>query len=65
MTALLHAELLKLRTTRTFAVVVGTAQAIALIPGASRSGTTITAGLFRGLDRAIDHDELHCHPGPL
>lgn len=31
---------------------VGTAQALALIPGASRSGTTITAGLFRGLDRA-------------
>jgi undecaprenyl-diphosphatase len=33
------------------AIVVGTAQALALIPGASRSGTTITAGLFRGLDR--------------
>jgi undecaprenyl-diphosphatase len=33
------------------AVVVGTAQAIALIPGASRSGTTITGGLFRGLTR--------------
>jgi undecaprenyl-diphosphatase len=33
-------------------VAVGTAQALALIPGASRSGTTITAGLFRGLDRA-------------
>ena len=35
----------------TDAVVVGTAQALALIPGASRSGTTITAGLFRGLTR--------------
>jgi undecaprenyl-diphosphatase len=35
----------------TDAVVVGTAQALALIPGASRSGTTITAGLFRGLNR--------------
>jgi undecaprenyl-diphosphatase len=35
----------------TDAVVVGTAQAIALIPGASRSGTTITGGLFRGLTR--------------
>ena len=35
----------------TDAVVVGSAQALALIPGASRSGTTITAGLFRGLDR--------------
>ena len=34
------------------AIVVGAAQALALIPGASRSGTTITAGLFRGLDRA-------------
>lgn len=32
-------------------LVVGTAQALSLIPGASRSGTTITAGLFRGLDR--------------
>lgn len=35
----------------TDAVVVGTAQVLALIPGASRSGTTITAGLFRGLTR--------------
>jgi undecaprenyl-diphosphatase len=34
------------------ALAVGAAQALALIPGASRSGTTITAGLFRGLDRA-------------
>jgi undecaprenyl-diphosphatase len=33
------------------AVVVGTAQALSLIPGSSRSGTTIAAGLFRGLDR--------------
>ena len=33
------------------AVVVGAAQALALIPGSSRSGTTITAGLFRGLTR--------------
>jgi undecaprenyl-diphosphatase len=31
---------------------VGTAQAIALIPGISRSGITISAGLLRGLDRA-------------
>ena len=34
------------------AVVVGAAQAVALVPGVSRSGITITAGLFRGLDRA-------------
>lgn len=33
------------------AVVVGLAQALALIPGVSRSGSTITAGLFRGLKR--------------
>lgn len=37
--------------TTTDAVVVGAAQTLALIPGASRSGTTITAGLFRGLTR--------------
>ncbi len=33
-------------------VVVGTAQALALIPGVSRSGSTLTAGLFLGLRRA-------------
>jgi undecaprenyl-diphosphatase len=33
------------------AVIVGCAQALALIPGASRSGTTITAGLFSGMTR--------------
>jgi len=32
--------------------VIGIAQALALVPGVSRSGATITAGLFRGLDRA-------------
>jgi undecaprenyl-diphosphatase len=33
------------------ALVMGLAQAIALVPGVSRSGITMTAGLFRGLDR--------------
>ncbi len=34
------------------ALLIGCGQALALIPGASRSGTTITAGLLLGLDRA-------------
>jgi len=34
------------------AVVVGLMQVIAVFPGASRSGTTISGGLFRGFDRA-------------
>ncbi len=33
-------------------VLIGCAQAIAIVPGTSRSGITITAGLFRNLDRA-------------
>lgn len=33
-------------------VIIGLAQTLALIPGVSRSGATITAGLFRGLTRA-------------
>jgi len=33
------------------ALVVGCAQALALIPGTSRSGITITAGLLGGIDR--------------
>ncbi|HHU05802.1 MAG TPA: undecaprenyl-diphosphate phosphatase [Clostridiales bacterium] len=33
------------------AMFVGIAQAIAIVPGLSRSGTTITAGLFQGFDR--------------
>ncbi len=32
-------------------VVIGCAQALALVPGTSRSGATITAGLFLGLSR--------------
>ena len=33
------------------AILIGSAQAFALIPGVSRSGSTITAGLARGLNR--------------
>jgi len=32
-------------------IIIGIAQAFALIPGVSRSGSTITAGLFQGLTR--------------
>lgn len=35
------------------AAVIGIAQAIALIPGVSRSGITISAGLFRGFERGL------------
>ena len=34
------------------AIAVGAAQALALLPGISRSGSTISAGLLRGLQRA-------------
>jgi len=38
-------------TTLTDAVIIGVVQCLALVPGVSRSGATISAGLFRGLDR--------------
>jgi len=34
------------------AIVIGLSQAVAIIPGVSRSGATITAGLFLGLSRS-------------
>jgi undecaprenyl-diphosphatase len=33
-------------------ITMGLAQALALIPGVSRSGSTLTAGLFMGLERS-------------
>ncbi|HEY9333039.1 MAG TPA: undecaprenyl-diphosphate phosphatase [Kribbella sp.] len=39
------------RITMVDAIVMGVVQCLALIPGVSRSGATISAGLFRGLDR--------------
>ncbi len=34
-------------------LIIGLAQAVAIAPGISRSGTTIAAGLFRGLERKM------------
>lgn len=34
-------------------IIIGIFQGIAIIPGISRSGSTIVAGLFRGLDRSL------------
>ena len=44
-----HVEQLSLRD----AVTVGLAQCLALVPGVSRSGATISAGLFLNLDREL------------
>ena len=35
------------------AIVVGLAQAVAVVPGLSRSGTTISAGMLRGFERSF------------
>ncbi len=41
----------KKRLTWIDSIIIGTAQGIAIIPGLSRSGLTISAGLFRGVER--------------
>ncbi len=38
-------------TTLRDSIIIGLVQCLALVPGVSRSGATISAGLFRGLDR--------------
>lgn len=44
-----HTHLENIKTSQ--GLVMGFAQALAIVPGISRSGSTITAGLFMGLDR--------------
>lgn len=39
--------------TKQDALLVGLAQAVAIIPGVSRSGATIIAGMFRGIKKAV------------
>lgn len=39
--------------TKKDALIVGLAQAVAIIPGVSRSGATIVAGMFRGIKKAV------------
>lgn len=39
------------KVTRKQAIIMGLSQAAAIVPGVSRSGSTITAGLFTGMDR--------------
>jgi len=41
------------KMTWTDSILIGVAQGIAIIPGISRSGTTISTGLFSGLDREL------------
>jgi undecaprenyl-diphosphatase len=47
------------------ALIMGLAQALALMPGVSRSGITITAGLVRGLDRTTAARFSFLMSGPI
>ena len=42
------------------ALLVGVGQAVAVVPGLSRSGTTISAGMMRGFHRHHYHRRLLC-----
>jgi undecaprenyl-diphosphatase len=55
-----HAEQLTWRDS----ITVGLAQCLALVPGVSRSGATISAGLFLGLDRELRRGSGSCSPSP-
>ena len=46
------------------ALAIGGAQALAVVPGTSRSGITITAGLLRNLDRRSPRASLFSYPRP-
>ena len=43
----------QLNISNTYALIIGTAQAVALIPGTSRSGITLTAGLLIGMSHTL------------
>ena len=43
----------KREITKTDAFIVGLAQAVAIVPGVSRSGATIVAGILRGIKREV------------
>jgi len=47
-----HSRLKRSGITFSKAIVIGLIQSIALIPGVSRSGSTISAGLFQGMSRS-------------
>lgn len=53
-TRFVHLNLIKLNSMKWWhSVVIGCAQALAIFPGISRSGSTIAAGLFARLDRSL------------
>lgn len=43
----------KVEMTKTDALIVGLAQAVAIVPGVSRSGATIIAGILRGIKKEV------------